>query len=271
MTPYYDSGGVTIYHGSCLDALPALEVVDHVITDPPYSEHVHTKSRAGARAITGSVAGGSMTAPANFARVKTFGFEAIDRSTMRACAREFARLARRWSLVFSDVESSHRWRAALVRGGSEYVRTGAWVKEGGTPQFTGDRPAVAFEAITITHKPGRKRWNGGGRHALWSHPIVLNRTRSDPRLHETQKPEPLMRDLILQFTDLGDLVLDAFAGSGTTAAAAKRAGRRCILIESQERYCEISARRCEAVAVDERYAQGSVKLRGKQAALDIFR
>jgi DNA modification methylase len=267
MEPYYDAGGVTIYHGSCIDVLPALEAVDHVITDPPYSEHVHSKSRAGSRPITGSVEARSVSSRANFSRVKEFGFAALDRGTLRACAREFGRLARRWSLVFSDVESSHIWRAALVRGGLEYVRTGAWVKVNGAPQFTGDRPAVAFEAITIVHPPGRKRWNGGGSHALWEHPIVLNRSRNDPRLHTTQKPEPLMRDLVLQFTDIGDLILDAFGGSGTTAEAAKRAGRRCILIERDEKYCEVSARRLEGVEVDERYTHGAAGLRGKQSAL----
>jgi hypothetical protein len=48
MTPYYSHGGITIYHGRCEDILPALEAVDVVITDPPYSEHVHSKNRRGA-------------------------------------------------------------------------------------------------------------------------------------------------------------------------------------------------------------------------------
>jgi site-specific DNA-methyltransferase (adenine-specific) len=35
--PYYDEGGVTIYHGDCLNVLPNLELVDLVLTDPPYN------------------------------------------------------------------------------------------------------------------------------------------------------------------------------------------------------------------------------------------
>ena len=36
MKPYYEHGGITIYHGDCREVLPTLGPVDHVITDPPY-------------------------------------------------------------------------------------------------------------------------------------------------------------------------------------------------------------------------------------------
>lgn len=242
MTPYYQDEAVTLYCGDCREVLPALPQVDHVITDPPYSEHVHGKSRRGgcdAPALTGS---GKM-ARASFSRVADFGFAALDESTRTICASAFGLLSRRWVLVFSDVESCSDWRADLIAAGLDYCRTGAWVKIGATPQFTGDRPAVAFEAITICHPKGRKRWNGGGRHALWSHPIVLNRGGNDPRVHTTQKPEPLMRDLVCDFTDAGETILDPFAGSGTTLVAAKRLGRKAIGIELSTDYCDVIVQR----------------------------
>lgn len=147
------------------------------------------------------------------------------------------------------------WRETLIDpayGKVEYTRTGAWLKRGATPQFTGDRPASGFEAITICHRKGRKRWNGGGKHAIWEHAIVLNRNGDDPRLHTTQKPEPLFRDLVLDFTDAGDVILDSFAGSGTLGAAAKKLGRKAILIEGQEPYCEVTARRLERIEFEPR-------------------
>lgn len=252
MTPYYEQSGVTIYHGDCLAVLPWLlecGTVEHVITDPPYSQYVHSKSRQGSRPLTGSIAGGTLSSPSNFCREKEFGFAAIDEPTRHTVAGAFARIATRWSLVFSDVESTNLWRDDLVEAGLDYVRTGAWVKIGATPQFTGDRPAVGFEAITICHPKGRKRWNGRGKHALWSFPIVLNRSGTDPRLHTTQKPEPLMRELVRLFTDINETILDPFMGSGTTLAAAKRLGRRAIGIELEEKYCEIAAQRLQQEAL----------------------
>lgn len=258
MTPYYQDEFVTLYHGDCRALLPHLSPVDHAIFDPPYSEYVHAKSRAGSRPLTGSLSGGSFSSRSNFSRTKEFGFEAIDRPTMRLVARECGRLAGRWTLVFSDVESCHRWRAALVRGGLEYVRTGAWVKLGATPQFTGDRPAAGYESITIAHPKGRKQWNGGGSHAIWRDtwevPIVLNRGAAEERVHTTQKPESLLIQFVDQFTKPGDVILDMFAGSGTTGAAAKRRRRRCILIEAKEAYCDVTARRLESVVPAELFA-----------------
>jgi site-specific DNA-methyltransferase (adenine-specific) len=237
MRPYYDDAGVTIYHGDCREVLPTLGPVEHVITDPPYSEHVHAKSRAGARVLA---ADGHA---ASFSRAADFGFEAMTEALRIEVARNVHHLVRRWVLVFSDVESSHLWRDRLTQTGLDYCRTGAWVKVGATPQFTGDRPAAGFEAITICHPKGKKRWNGGGSHAVWSVPIVLNRGGNDPRLHTTQKPEALMLSLVSLFSDDGETILDPFMGSGTTLAAAKRIGRRAIGIERDERYCEVAAKR----------------------------
>ena len=237
MKPDYQDSAVTIYHGDCVQLLAELEPLDHVITDPPYSEYVHGKSRRGCD-LPDAVDG-----RACFSRVKEFGFESVTPVLMDSLAAFCATGARRWSLNFCDVESSHLWKARHEAAGLDYVRTGAWIKRGATPQFTGDRPAVGFEAIVIVHPPGRKRWNGGGRHALWDFPIVLNRSHDDPRLHTTQKPLPLMKALLSDFTDPGETILDPFMGSGTTLRAAKDMGRKAIGIEIEEKYCEIAARR----------------------------
>lgn len=177
-------------------------------------------------------------------RTVDLGFDSLTSELRAFCAVEFARLAQRWVLVFSDVESDHLWREDLTSSGLDYVRTGAWVKIGSTPQFTGDRPATGFEAITIAHPKGRKRWNGGGHHALWRYepvweePIVLKRSSSQHRWHTTQKPLALIDKLVDLFSDPGETILDAFGGSGTTAVAAKRLGRKCIIIEQFEAHCE---------------------------------
>jgi site-specific DNA-methyltransferase (adenine-specific) len=239
--PYYEDDLVTLYHGDCREILPALEPVDHIITDPPYSEHVHGTARS-SRMNSANDRGGKYGSDSR--RNVDLGFDALSPELREFCARQFALLARRWVLVFSDIESDYLWRGDLAGAGLDYIRTGVWHKVGSTPQFSGDRPAVAVEAITICHPKGRKRWNGGGSHAYWSVPIVLDRGRTgDARLHTTQKPEPLMRALVDQFTDEGDTILDPFGGSGTTAVAAKYLGRKAILIEEDEDRAEVCAKR----------------------------
>lgn len=63
--------------------------------------------------------------------------------------------------------------------------------------------------------------------------------------HPTQKPEKLLAKVILASTNPGDLILDPFAGSGTTAVAAKKLGREFVAIEADEDYCLIAAKRLE--------------------------
>ncbi|MEZ2373101.1 site-specific DNA-methyltransferase [Arthrobacter sp. RCC_34] len=246
MSLYYEDDHVRLYHGKCEDILPKLETVAHVITDPPYSEHTHRNIRSAK--MLANDRGGKYGADTR--RNVDLGFDHLTPELRMFCATEFTRLASRWVLVFSDVESDHLWRNDLEASGLDYVRTGAWIKIGSTPQFSGDRPATGFEAITIAHPKGKKRWNGGGKHAVWTHPIVLDRGKSGARLHTTQKPHELMQELVHLFTDHGDVVLDPFAGSGTTLYASKALGRKAIGIEREEKYCEVAARRLSQEVLD---------------------
>jgi hypothetical protein len=245
--PYYSDDAVTLYLGDCLDLLPAIGMVDHVITDPPYSSWTHDKQRTGAALPdgNGSAVAHRRVGAACLARYRDLGFASLAPSVAFACGLQFARLADRWMLIFTDAENQRLWQRALERAGLQHVRVGAWVKLGATPQFTGDRPATGFEAVEIAHPCGAKRWNGGGRHAVWTHPIVLNRSGNEGRLHTTQKPLSLMVELVTLFTDEGETILDPFAGSGTTGVAAKLNGRRAILIEKNERYAEVAAKRLQ--------------------------
>lgn len=240
--PYYQDELVTMYHGKAEEVLPNLKGWDHFIADPPYSEHVHGAARS--RVMRANDRGGRYGA--DFRRNVDLGFTHLTDELRDFLATQAAR-TRRWVLVFSDTEGAHLWADALADNDLDYVRTGAWIKRGSTPQFSGDRPATGHEAITIAHAKGRKRWNGGGLHAVWDVPIVLNRARADKseRVHPTQKPLVLMEQLVVQFTDPGEVILDPTAGSGTTGLAAKRLGRPAILVEQNEAHCEAAAKRLE--------------------------
>ena len=68
--------------------------------------------------------------------------------------------------------------------------------------------------------------------------------------HPTQKPEKLLAKIILASSNEGDLILDPFAGVGTAAVVAKKLGRDCIAIESDEQYCLLAAKRLKLVEND---------------------
>lgn len=77
---------------------------------------------------------------------------------------------------------------------------------------------------------------------VWSIPRVRYRM-DEYEEHPTQKPEALLERIILASSNPGDLVLDPFGGTFTTAAVSKRLGRRSIGIECQEKYVGIGLRR----------------------------
>lgn len=236
-----------------LATLPDLSV-DHVLTDPPYSAAVHKNMRSSKRDGLPDVAEFACRAR----RQRDLHFDPITVPEMEALCDQVERICRRWFAVFSDVESCHLWRGALTE--FEYIRTAAWFREGGAPQFTGDRPSSGFEAITLSHRKGRKRWNGGGKSGTYAFPIVANRAghRGD-RLNEAQKPEGLMLALARDFTDPGELIVDAYNGSGTTGVAALRLGCRYIGIERRLEQVEKARARFRALNLDETLHAGRGK------------
>lgn len=83
---------------------------------------------------------------------------------------------------------------------------------------------------------------------LW-HPrsiLRFNNSRTGRSLHPTQKPLDLMKWLVLSYSNRNDTILDPFAGSGSTLAAAALHGRQAIGIEQNEEYCNIIANRLQS-------------------------
>ena len=72
---------------------------------------------------------------------------------------------------------------------------------------------------------------------------VLDFDRPHPPIHPTQKPVLLIEYLIKTYTNEGDVILDFAAGSGTTGIACMNTNRKCILIEKEEKYCEMIKKR----------------------------
>lgn len=202
-----------VLEADCSLVLPALppKSVAHVITDPPFSERVHS-----GQSRQDGVGG---TAPMDL------GFAPLTPDLRSVVAAHSMRVALRWAVIKSDLSGTALWELDLSANGARFTRFGVWWKEGAQPQFTGDRPANGAEGLAIAHAPsdGRMRWNGGGKHARWMHPIA----RGD-RVHTTETPLSLWLEIVEDFTDPGDLVLDPFCGSGSLGIACTRLGRRYI-------------------------------------------
>jgi DNA modification methylase len=221
--------GVTLYLGDCREILPTLGKVDAVVTDPPYEADAHRKDRK----ITGKNRGTIATA---------FSFGSIDNIRDDIAAKMVA-ACEGWVLAFCMAEGIAPWRDAFEAAGAKYKRAMIWIKPDAMPQFNGQGPAAGFESIvSVWCGSGYSRWNGGGRVGTFTH----NKNTGGKHEHETQKPVPLMAELVELFTNRGDLVCDPFMGSATTGVAAIKLGRRFVGIELEERYFDLSCRRIQA-------------------------
>lgn len=233
-----------VEHGDSLTIMRTMpdESVDVTITDPPYNERTHK----GARAKGGKLVADTTINFASLPSVEWFT--------------EALRISRHWVLGFCAVEQFGLYEATA---GECWVRAGIWLKVGAAPQFTGDRPATGAEGIAIAHRLGKKRWNGGGSHAVWSHGFAADEV-GDGRVHPTQKPYRLMAELVRLFSDPDEIVFDPYCGSGTTGAAAVALGRRFIGIEQNIVHVETAKRRIQHASGDV-----NVAVKQKQGALDF--
>jgi DNA modification methylase len=102
---------------------------------------------------------------------------------------------------------------------------------------------------------------GRYRSNVWNYPGVNSFSRSTEEgnllaLHPTVKPVALVADAILDCSRRGDIVLDAFLGSGTTVVAAEKTGRRCFGVELDPRYVDTVIRRWQTFTkLEARHAQ----------------
>ena len=208
MNPYYEHGGITIYHGNCREILPTLEPVDLVLTDPPYG--------------IGESAGRNKS-----------------RSKM-AVSKDYGNAS--WDDAPPDKETINlaiaAGRSAIVFGGNYFALPASpcwlvWDKDNGATDFADCE--LAWTNLEIAVRRIRWRWQGmlqehGGKH-------------KELRQHPTQKALAVMKWCIERVPGNPQSIIDPFMGSGTTLRAAKDLHRKAIGIEIDERYCEIAANR----------------------------
>lgn len=150
-----------------------------------------------------------------------------------------------------------------------------WHKSNPTPNFKGTRLNNSHETLIWATKDKKAKFTfhyksakelnseivgfeSGQRRQLgsvWKIPVCSGKERlkdsEGKKLHNTQKPEALLYRIIAISSKMGDIVLDPFGGSMTTAAVAKRLGRQYITIEQNAKYVEYGKRRLESVSFED--------------------
>lgn len=190
-----------------------------LITDPPYSQHVHKS------AVSQSKRRG--------ARKREFGFSSLTPALRRAVGMAAANVSR-WGVVYSDVEHSAYMRISAEVAGAVYIRTLPWVRWS-MPQLSGDRPAQGFEHVAVFYGTGtgRKHWNGPGNLTSLNHCCLRGEGK-----HKAEKPLDQCLDLVSWFSDPGENVLDLFAGSGAIGQACRLLGRSYFGLELDPTWAE---------------------------------
>lgn len=224
-------GAATLYLGDALEIMPSLGEVCHIIGDPAYEAIMHAAKSSG-RALRTD--GGPELHPLNFKSIDEI------REPFVAIA---ATMCAGWFIMFCTPEGVARWADAINPSPMRYKRACVWVKPDAAPQMNGQGPAAGAENFVAAWAgKGFSRWNAGGKRGVYTH-LTNNPERTG--LHPTEKPRRLMAEIVADFTNPGDTILDPFMGSGTTGVAAVMLGRTFIGIEQDATYFDLACRRLE--------------------------
>ena len=240
---YYQDALVTIYHAETLNLLQALELQNFsVITDPPYSSGGAFRGdrNKGGNKYLGWTNNEAGTVAEN-ERPAILGDTRDQRATMQWASLWLSML---WSkandganlFTFTD------WRQLPTF--TDAVQCGGWVWRG---LVTWDK---------LHGRPMKGRFRNHSEYIIWATRGAVDEQetylgsilkhaapRGNDRVHETQKPESLIMEMMSMIPP-SHTIVDPFMGSGTTLIAAKKQGRKSIGIELQEEYCEAAAKRC---------------------------
>lgn len=178
---------------------------------------------------------------ASHIRHENIGFAAID-DIRKDVAIAVKNACVGWGVFFCMAEGVRAWRDEIEYSGAKYKRAMVWVKPDAMPQFNGQGPSVGHEMMVAAwYGKGHSKWNGGGK------PGTFIYTKNTPggSKHPTQKPLPLILELVKLFSFDNQLILDPFMGSGTTGVACVKLGRKFIGIELEPKYFDIACKRIE--------------------------
>ena len=236
--PYWSDDRVSLYLGDCREVLPALGVTaDLMVADPPYGE----TSLPWDRWPTGWLAVAAPVASSLWC----FG-------SLRMYLEHRDEFTADWALAQDVIWEKHNGsgfdtdRFKRVHEQPTHWYRGAWAGVyHEVPTLSVDEKSKSrFASRAAGDHRGKisaSRYDYDGSRIARS--VIYMRSMHGRALHPTEKPVGILDPLITYACKPGGLVLDPFAGSGSTLDAARCSGRRAIGIEADERYCELAGRR----------------------------
>lgn len=150
-------------------------------------------------------------------------------------------------IFFFDIWKSSMIKEVAEKNKFKQLRICQWQKSNPVPINSKlNYLSNAIEYFFSFVKGGKPTFNSEYDNGIYKYPICHGNERYD---HPTQKPLELMKDLIRKHSNEGDLVLDTFAGTGTTGHAALLLNRKFILIEQNVEYYQIIQDRLNKVNI----------------------
>jgi DNA modification methylase len=244
-----------ILPGNCIEILQSLpeNSVDLIFADPPYNLQLRNDLYRPDMSRVAAVNDG-------WDKFENFSeYDEFTRKWLHAGHRVLKDTGTIW--VIGSYHNIYRVGAIMQDLGFWILNDILWIKNNPMPNFRGVRFTNAHEImIWAQKKKGAKyTFNHQSMKALnddlqmrsdWNIPLVTGKKRiksNGTKAHSTQKPEGLLYRVIMASSNVGDVILDPFLGSGTTGAVAKKLGRHWIGIERDKKYVKVAQKRIDAV------------------------
>jgi len=256
MQPYYEKPKFRLYHANCLDVLKEFpeNSISMVFADPPYFLSGGTFTCQNGRMV--SVKKGDWDLGGGVQNNFEFHLEWI-----HAIKRVLKPHGTIW--ISGTYHSIYQCGFALQTAGFHVLNDIAWFKPNASPNLSCRFFTASHETLIWARKDKKAKHifnydlmkNGNWPEDQLKKPGLQMRSVwavGTPKTiekkfgkHPTQKPEDLLKRIVLASTNKGDLILDPFTGSSTTGITAYLLGRQFIGIDNEPKYLDISIKRFE--------------------------
>lgn len=268
-----------ILQGDCLEILKDIPdaSIDLIFADPPYNLQLKGElwrpNNTKVSAVTDD-----WDKYDDFAAYDTF-----TEKWLAECRRVLKKDGSLW--VIGSYHNIFRVGKAVQDLGFWILNDVLWIKTNPMPNFKGTRFTNAHETLlwasktelsrpTFHYKTMKAHNEDKQMRSDWYIPICSGRERvriNGEKAHSTQKPLALLRRIITATSNPGDIILDPFLGSGTTAVAAKELGRQYIGIEQDPIYVDVATKRVKATkTLNETIVASNLEIKQPRVAFGVL-